>query len=252
MRILLAPLLLFWFGLDITGRRHVPEGAAIIAANHKSFLDPFFIGLGTRRPLRCMAKADLFRGPLGWLLARLGAFPVRRGEADTEALDTGRAILDQGGLILVFPEGTRVSEPDALGAPRHGAGTLALETGAPIVPAAITGSSVLWLGPIPLPRRVRVAFAPPVDVADIAASEEPLRELIDRQVWPAVQREYGRLRAAPGVVAVLLAAIGIGGLVGRRKRRKSTTPRILGLVAPSKARRKARRRLLRGLPLRRR
>jgi 1-acyl-sn-glycerol-3-phosphate acyltransferase len=246
-------LLHIWFGLGIADRQHVPEGPAIIAANHKSFLDPFFIAFGTRRHLRCMAKVELFRGPLGWLLVRLGAFPVRRGAADAEALETARAILAQGGLVLVFPEGTRVAEPDALGAPHHGAGTLALETGAPIVPVAITGTSLRWLGPVPLPRRVRVAFAPPVAVADQATAEEPLLELIDRQVWPAVQREYGRLRAAPGVFAGLLAAIGIGGLIGRSRSKRSTKPRVLGVVAPRKERRrKARRRLLERLRLRRR
>jgi 1-acyl-sn-glycerol-3-phosphate acyltransferase len=254
VRLLLAPLLRIGFGLGIAGRQHVPEGAAIIAANHKSFLDPFFIALGTKRQLRCMAKAELFRGPVGRLVARLGAFPVRRGEADAEALQTARAILAQGGLVLVFPEGTCVTEPDVLGAPHHGAGTLALDTGAPIVPTAITGTSIHWLGPVPLPGRVRVAFAPPVAVADLAAAEEPLLELIDRQVWPAVQREYGRLRAAPGVLAALLAAIGIGSLIGRSRSKQSTAPRVLGVVAPRKERRrKARRRLLERLvPQRRR
>lgn len=253
VRLLLAPLLRMGFGLGIVGRQHVPEGAAIIAANHKSFLDPFFIALGTKRQLRCMAKAELFRGPLGWVFARLGAFPVRRGEADAEALETARAILAQGGLVLVFPEGTRVTEPDALGAPHHGAGTLALDTGAPIVPAALTGTSLHWVGPVPLPGRVQVAFAPPVAVADLVAADEPLLELIDRQVWPAVQREYGRLRAAPGVIAILLAAIGIRGLTSRSQSRKSTTPRVLGVVAPRKARRrKARRRLPERLARRRR
>lgn len=254
VRLLLAPLLHVLFRLGIGGREHIPAGAAIIAANHKSFLDPFFIALGTKRQLRCMAKADLFGGPLGRLLARLGAFPVRRGQADAEALETACTILAQGGLILVFPEGTRVSEPGALGAPHHGAGTLAVATGAPIVPAAITGSSVRWFGPVPLPRRVRVAFAPPVGVAELAGTDEPLLELIDRQVWPAVQREYGRLRAAPGVFAVMLAAMGVGGLVRRRQSKKSTMPRILGIVAPPRRAHpmKAFRRRVKRLPARRR
>jgi hypothetical protein len=100
---------------------------------------------------------------------------------------------------------------------------------------------------------VRVAFAPPVAVADLVAAEEPLLELIDRQVWPTVQREYGRLRAAPGVVAILLAAIGIRGLIGHGQSRKSTMPRVIGVVAPRKERRrKARRRLLERLGPRRR
>ena len=111
-----------------------------------------------------MAKATLFRGPFGWLLVRLGAFPVRRGEGDDEALMTARAILREGGVVVVFPEGTRVDEPDALGSPHHGAGRLAIESGAPIVPVAIRGTSHLWFGPVPKPRRVDVSFLPPVEV----------------------------------------------------------------------------------------
>ena len=75
----------------------------------------------------------------------LGA--VRAG--DREALITARAVLEQGGLLIVFPEGTRIDGPDAVGSPHDGAGRLAVETGAPIVPAAILGTSHLWLGPVP-------------------------------------------------------------------------------------------------------
>ena len=136
-----------WFRFRATGIEHVPaEGPAIVAPNHKNFLDPFFVGLALHRHVRFMAKVELFRGPLAWLLKRLGAFPVRRGAADDEALETSRAILAAGGLVVVFPEGTRIADPDALGSPHHGAGRLALETGAPIVPAAITGTAHLWRG----------------------------------------------------------------------------------------------------------
>jgi 1-acyl-sn-glycerol-3-phosphate acyltransferase len=62
------------------------NGAAIIALNHKSFLDSFFVGIATRRQVRYMAKTELFKRPLAWLFSRLGAFPVRRGEADQEAI----------------------------------------------------------------------------------------------------------------------------------------------------------------------
>ena len=199
-----------WFRIHATGAEHVPEdGPAIVAANHKSFLDAFFVGLSTRRRVRFMAKAELFRKPFGWLLARLGAFPVRRGQGDASALETARAILGAGGVVVMFPEGTRVDEPDALGSPHHGAGRLARETGAPIVPTAILGTSHLWLGPIPKPRRIDVSFLAPVTV------DAP--EHIDERVWPAVQEEYGRLRATPGVIAAALAAAGLGGLLARRQ-----------------------------------
>jgi 1-acyl-sn-glycerol-3-phosphate acyltransferase len=238
-RVLLTPLLRGWFGLSVDGAEHVPaEGPAIIAPNHKSFMDAFFVGLATRRPVRFMAKTELFRRPFGGLLVRLGAFPVRRGASDAEALETARAILRQGGLVVVFPEGTRVQEPDALGAPHHGAGRLAIDAGAPVVPTAIVGTAHLWFGPVPKPRRVRVAFAPPIEPPH-AATPEAVAELVDRQLWPEVREEYGRLRAVPGVIVSVLAALGLGaGLLARR----SELPRIIGVVEPLRLRRRSRRR----------
>lgn len=154
VRVLVVPIIRVWFRLHVFGAENVPpSGGVIIAPNHKSFLDPFFVGAATRRRVRYMAKIEMFRGPLRPLLVRLGAFPVRRGEADGEALQTASEILRQGGAVVVFPEGTRVDEPDALGAPHHGAARLALATGAPIVPTAVVGTAGLWLGPIPKPRR---------------------------------------------------------------------------------------------------
>ena len=150
VRLLATILLRLWFRFRVTGAEHVPaEGAAIVAPNHKNFLDAFFVGLALCRHVRYMAKVELFKGTLAWLFLRLGAFPVRRGEADAEAVETARSILARGGLVVVFPEGTRVEQPDALGSPHHGAGRLALATGAPIVPAAITGTSHLWRGALP-------------------------------------------------------------------------------------------------------
>jgi 1-acyl-sn-glycerol-3-phosphate acyltransferase len=250
-RLLLTPPLRLWLRIRVTGIEHVPQdGAAILAPNHKSFLDPFLIGLVVHRPLRYMAKVEMFRGALARLLVALGAFPVRRGEADAEAVVTAAAILGAGGLVVVFPEGTRVDEPDALGSPHHGAGRLALESAVPIVPVAVSGTARLWFGPVPKPRVVRIAFLPAVHVPDAASGRGALEDLIDREVWPAVQEEYGRLAATPGPVVTALAALGIGGgIVARRMRPPERRPRLLGFVEPRRVRR--RRRRLR-LPLRRR
>ena len=131
----MKPALRTYFRMHVSGREHVPaEGAAIVAPNHKSFLDSFFIGVCTRRHLRFMAKTELIEARYGRLLVRLGAFPVRRGAADEDALETARTVLRQGGLLALFPEGTRIRDPDKLGHPKRGAGRLALEQGAPIVP----------------------------------------------------------------------------------------------------------------------
>jgi 1-acyl-sn-glycerol-3-phosphate acyltransferase len=246
VRLLAMVLLRLWFRVRITGADHVPaEGAAIIAPNHKNFLDAFFVGLGVNRHVRYMAKVELFKGPLAWLFLRLGAFPVRRGEADAEALETSRAILAAGGLVVVFPEGTRVEEPDALGSPHHGAGRLALETGAPIIPAAITGTSHLWRCALPRLKRVQLAFLPAV-APERSESQTEVSELIDDHVWPAVREEYGRLRANPGMIAAGLAALGLsGGLIAKRRLEANGKPRLLGKVEPRKLdRARTRRRLL--------
>ncbi|MGZ4297049.1 MAG: lysophospholipid acyltransferase family protein [Solirubrobacteraceae bacterium] len=235
-----------WFRMRVSGLEHVPsDGPAILAPNHKNFLDPFFIGIATRRPVRYMAKSELFRGALGWLFLRLGAFPVRRGEADAQAIETARAILSAGGVVVVFPEGTRIEAPDALGLPHHGAGRLALETGAPIVPAAISGTSHLWRGALPRIKRVQLTFLPAVSPGS-AGGEDQSTELIDVRVWPAVREEYGRLRAGPGLIAAGLAALGLsGGLLARRRLERARPPRLLGLVEPRRMRRRTRRQRLR-------
>jgi 1-acyl-sn-glycerol-3-phosphate acyltransferase len=250
VRLIVVVLLRFWFRVRVEGAENVPEsGPAVIAPNHKSLMDPFFVGIATPRQVRFMAKAELFRGPLGWFIRRLGAFPVRRGGGDTEAIETARAILQDGGLVVVFPEGTRVDEPDALGAPRRGAGRLAVETGAPIVPAAITGTARLWLGPIPKPKLIRISFLEAVQPAGAEATREALAGLIEQDVWPAVQHEYGRLAATPGPIAAALTALGIGGgLLARHRRKLPGVPRLLGVVESRRARkRSARERLLRRL-----
>ena len=221
VRGIVSPLLRLYFRMHISGAEHIPaEGPAIVAPNHKSFWDSFFIGVCTRRHLRFMAKTELIEARYGKLLVRLGAFPVRRGQADEDALETARVILGQGGLLALFPEGTRVRDPDNLGHPRRGAGRLALETGAPLVPCAITGTEKIFRGGLPVPRRVQVGFSPPISVSELAPSPEAATELIEEMVWPEVEGSYRRLRARPTLIAAGLAALGIGGGLLARRRRK--------------------------------
>jgi 1-acyl-sn-glycerol-3-phosphate acyltransferase len=222
IRRMVSPLFRVYFRMHISGAECIPaEGAAIVAPNHKSFWDSFFIAVCTPRHVRFMAKTELIQARYGRLLVRLGAFPVRRGQADEDALETARIVLRQGGLLALFPEGTRIRDPDNLGHPRRGAGRLALETGAPLVPCAITGTEKIFRGGFPVPRRVQVAFSPPIPVSDLAASAEAASELVEGTLWPEVEGEYRRLRARPTLIAAGLAALGIGGgLLVRRKRRR--------------------------------
>jgi 1-acyl-sn-glycerol-3-phosphate acyltransferase len=222
VRLILTPFFRVWFALKIIGEEHIPPaGAAIIAPNHKSFFDAFFVAVATKRNIRFMGKSELFKGRQGRLLLALGGFPVRRGESDLEAMATARAVLDSGGLLALFPEGTRVRDPGALGEPKRGAARLALETGAVLVPAAITGTEKLFLfGFFPKPHRVQVAFAEPIDVGDRAATPDTAAALLGDELWPQINEEFNRLRARPGLIAAGVAAAGLGiALQQRRKRR---------------------------------
>jgi len=127
-------------------RGHHPErvptaGPAILAPNHFSFLDHFFLGVSLRRKVQFMAKSQLFKPATSFVLRNGGVFPVRRGYADDEAFVTGSAILDRGGVVGMYAEGGRSRTGELSDKPRRGIGRLALQSGAPIVPVAIHGSS---------------------------------------------------------------------------------------------------------------
>src|SRR4051794_19493784 len=240
-RIVLWPIAKVWYRFKVTGSEYVPaEGPAIIAPNHKSFYDSFFIGLATKRHLHFMAKMELFEGRSARLLSGLGAFPVRRGSADPDALETARLPLEAGRVLAMFPEGTRYREPDALRAPRKGVGRLALEARAPIVPCAITGTEKLFLGGwFPKPVKVQVSFAPAIMPAQLEATPEAAADLIENQVWPSVEREFRRLRANPGVVAAIAAGVSAaagGGVAYNRSQRKPKRR----LALPRRRRKKSR------------
>src|SRR5919202_5592839 len=138
---IIQPFFHLYFRLSRIGREHIPtDGPVILAANHRSFLDPFVIGVCVRRPVYFVAKKELFDNRLqGWFLNCLGAFPIRRGESDEESVETAKQILARGDAVVIFPEGTRIRE-GSLGRAKRGVGRLALETGAPVIPVAVHGT----------------------------------------------------------------------------------------------------------------
>jgi len=146
-RVLLEPFFLIYFRMSRIGREHIPDqGPVIVAANHRSFLDPFVIATMARRPMHYIAKQELFaRRWQAWILGALGAFPVDRGASDEQMIGTAKAILARGDIVLIFPEGTRI-RPGALGRPKRGVGRLALESGAPVVPVAVIGTEAIRRG----------------------------------------------------------------------------------------------------------
>ncbi len=116
------------------------EGPLILAPNHFSFMDHFFVGMFTRRQVQFMAKSQLFKRPMQWVYTHGGVFPVRRGHEDHEAFITAEAILARGGCVVMYCEGGRSRTGELAERPRRGIGKLALRSGATVVPVAIHGS----------------------------------------------------------------------------------------------------------------
>lgn len=142
LRIVSYPYCRLVYRLHAEQTENVPaRGPAILAPTHFSAMDHWFLGLPLRRRVQFMAKSQLFRGPfLEFVLSHGGAFPVRRGKRDEEAIRTALAILERGGLIVIYPEGGRSRTGQVGPSARPGIGRLALESGAPVVPVAIRGS----------------------------------------------------------------------------------------------------------------
>ncbi len=134
------PLVHLIFPCRFFGRENIPDGPVIVCANHSSLIDPVLIAFafGRRRRLFFMAKAEIFRVPvLGPLFRVLGAFPVVRGETDIGAIRTAMRHLKDGHQIMMFPEGTRVSESE-LAAAKSGAIRIATKLNVPVLPIYIS------------------------------------------------------------------------------------------------------------------
>jgi 1-acyl-sn-glycerol-3-phosphate acyltransferase len=177
------PILRGLYRLHARGRENIPaQGGFVLACNHVSNFDPWPLGLPLwpRRYLRFMAKSELYWFPATLVLDAAGAFPVRRGQADAEAIDTAVRLAREGNVVAMFPEGTRrrkglVKKFEAR--PRTGAARIALEAGVPLIPAAITGTErLLWLGPL------RVVYGAPVELDDLRGRDprEAAQEATDR------------------------------------------------------------------------
>jgi glycerol-3-phosphate dehydrogenase (NAD(P)+) len=200
IRIPLQIALRFYFRASRVGQEQIPRtGPAIIASNHRSFFDPFVIGTLSRRPLYYVAKSELFRNPvLAWFLTALGAFPVERGVGDREAMRTAQELLARGELVLIFPEGTR-TRPGPLGQPKRGVGRLALASGVPVIPLAISGTQDIRKGILIRPRRVRVVVGRPLEFTCEPQSSPERAASVAAEVWQVVSALWESLGGVPTV-----------------------------------------------------
>jgi 1-acyl-sn-glycerol-3-phosphate acyltransferase len=232
-RVFMTPFFLVYFRLGRTGQEYGRvSGGLIVAANHRSFLDPFAIGaaLPWWRPMNYVAKIELFeRRWQGWLLSRLGAFPIRRGESDVMSMETARLAVERGGTVCIFPEGTRIRR-GTLAMPRRGVGRLALQTGAPVVPTAVYGSEHVRRGWRIRPRQVRVRLGKAMTFPRVEGPSPPLAESVTARIWPNVLLQWEEMGGLPPMrraavigagswgtaVAVLLARGGLEVQLGAR------------------------------------
>ena len=183
------PFLYGLFRLRTKGKENLPEGGYVLAANHNSNFDPWPLGvpLFPKRYLRFMGKSELFWTPFKQFATAAGAFPVRRGERDTLALETATRLCREGHIVVMFPEGTRRKKGlrKKYEARAHtGAARIALDAGVPLVPAGIVGTDRLGrLAPL------RVAYGAPIPMDDLAGREDAAQVATERLMTAIAELE---------------------------------------------------------------
>jgi 1-acyl-sn-glycerol-3-phosphate acyltransferase len=172
----------------------VPQhGAVLLAPNHFSFLDHFFLGAALRRKVRFMAKSQLFTPPLQTVFTHGGVFPVRRGHRDEETFITALSILEREGCVAMYPEAGRSRTGSLSDSVKPGIGRLALESGAPVVPVAIHGSSRVrnWRrGQFPM---VTVQYGDPIRYAVVESSTREQQQAVAEEIFAEVRELYDGL-----------------------------------------------------------
>jgi 1-acyl-sn-glycerol-3-phosphate acyltransferase len=169
------------------------RGAVILAPNHFSFMDHFLMGAYIRRKVRFMAKSQLFKPPMQFIYTHGGVFPVRRGARDEETFITAKTILARGGAITMYCEGGRSRTGKVSEQAKRGIGRLALETGAPIVPIAIHGSSRIrnWKR-LQFPK-VTIQYGEPIRWEPVENATREQQQAVADAVLVEIRRLYAGL-----------------------------------------------------------
>jgi len=170
-------------------------GPVILAPNHSSFMDHFFLGASIRRKVSFMAKSQLFKPPLSFVYSHGGVFPVRRGFRDEEAFITAAAILDRGGCLAMYCEGGRSRSGRIGDRARPGIGRLALESGATVVPVAIHGSERVrnWKR-LRFPK-ITVQYGEPFRYERVEEATRDQQQVVADEILDAIKSVYARLDA---------------------------------------------------------
>ena len=194
VRLVLTPYLLLFFRTRAIDSDKVPaDGPAIVAPNHFSFLDHFFVAVYLRRKVQFMAKSQLFKMPMQIVYKNGGVFPVRRGHRDDEAFKTAHAVLARGGIVVMYCEGGR-SRTGELGEAKPGIGRLALESGAPVVPTALVGSERVrdWKR-LQFPK-VTVQFGDPIRFERVDEPDRDQSQAASEQIFTRIKGLWHGLR----------------------------------------------------------
>jgi 1-acyl-sn-glycerol-3-phosphate acyltransferase len=199
--VLTLPTMLLW-RVRAIGVKNVPkDGPLVLAPNHFSQMDHFFVGLYLQRKIRFMAKSQLFGPPvLTYIYKHGGVFPVRRGHHDEEAFETVRQLIAQGEMLLVYAEGGRMRSQH-LGEPKPGIGRIALESGAPIVPVAIKGSERARQWKRFRFPKVTVQFGEPLTFPRESAPDRERQMEVATEVFSRVRKLYESLAEPKGATS---------------------------------------------------
>jgi 1-acyl-sn-glycerol-3-phosphate acyltransferase len=186
-----------FFRMRALAAEHVPAGGPVILApNHFSFFDHFLLGAALRRKVRFMAKSQLFARPMQFVYTHGGVFPVRRGARDDDAFITAETILERNGCVAMYCEGGRSRTGKLAERAKPGIGRLALESGAPVVPVAIQGSSHIrnWKR-LQFPK-VTVLYGPPFRYERVADPSREQQQAVADDIFGHIKALYDELEAA--------------------------------------------------------
>ena len=182
MRAILYGINRLYFRLEVYGTEHVPmTGGVLLVPSHASNLDPTTIACGLKREVHFLAKEELFPGMLGKFLRKVNAYPLRDSGIDRWALRLCGAILRQGHVLMVFPEGQRTRDGELMEA-KPGAALIAAQTDVPLVPAYIDGSfeamptGATWIKP----KKIRVFFGESFRLDEVKEEGQGKKEFSDR------------------------------------------------------------------------